>query len=685
LLLCIGYISGRALPRAWQRLNTDFPNYYLTARLVRERFNTNRLYEWIWLQRQKDHIGITRDQQPVVGFIPDTPFSALVLLPLSGWSPLAAKRTWILINVLLLVGIARWLREIAGVPMLHIAFAVCLSFPLSRNLEYGQFYLLVLFLITAALWAYLGRRPMFAGIFLGIAGGLKIFPAAFLLYFLRKKEWKAAGGVIVGAGFSVAASLLAFGVQLHRTFFVQVLPWALRGEILNPYNLTWNSLSSLLHRLLLFEPEWNPHPLLPSPVLFGLLESLLPILVLAPALYLVSPRQDGSCVQLEWSAFLVALLAISTMPASYHFVLLILPVTLLGAAYLRERDYPSVALLLLLYAAICFPAWPRGPTDGWWALAAVPRLYFVLLLCALCYITLSLRKAASTSRRDGWSVWVVALAIVFLAQIALSVRRQHAADLKERTRIATAPDIFLASEPITRGDGLGFIGMRTGGYFAGVVDSSGLQVEPGRTDELSQTSDGQTVWIEAAAAQSQIFRVAPNRQIPTLELSDAEFPIVSPDGRWLAYLRSNRGRSTLWRHSLLAPGVDVAVTPRQFDVEEMTFLPDGSLIFAAMKEEGPSKLYLATPDGRIQPLDAGEARYPAASPDGHWLAYSRVERGVWHLWICDLRNGAARRVTAAACNDLSPAWQADSKTLLYASDCGRALWFTALYRQQVVP
>jgi hypothetical protein len=56
LLLMIGYIGGRALPRSWSHLNTDFPNYYVTARLLREGARTNRMYEWIWLQRQKDRL-----------------------------------------------------------------------------------------------------------------------------------------------------------------------------------------------------------------------------------------------------------------------------------------------------------------------------------------------------------------------------------------------------------------------------------------------------------------------------------------------------------------------------------------------------------------------------------------------------------------------------------------------------
>ena len=56
LLALLGLLGvlllGYTLPRAWGTLNTDFPNYYLAARLVREGVDPSRAYEWIWLQRE---------------------------------------------------------------------------------------------------------------------------------------------------------------------------------------------------------------------------------------------------------------------------------------------------------------------------------------------------------------------------------------------------------------------------------------------------------------------------------------------------------------------------------------------------------------------------------------------------------------------------------------------------------
>ena len=79
------------------------------------------------------------------------------------------------------------------------------------------------------------------------------------------------------------------------------------------------------------------------------------------------------------------------------------------------------------------------------------------------------------------------------------------------------------------------------------------------------------------------------------------------------------------------------------------------------------------------------ARYPAVSPDGRWLAYAEREHGNWQLWIVALAGGEPRRLTSADCNTISPAWRADSKTLIYASDCGRGFALTALGALSAVP
>ncbi len=162
LLLSLLYLCLHTMPRAWDKLNTDFPNYYLSARIAHEGSDTARLYEWVWLQREKDHRAL---DDRLIGLVPITPFSTLFIWPLTGLAPLAAKHVWLLVNLALLVPLCWLLRSMTGLSYQRIALVFALSFPLHRNLLYGQFYLLLLLFIVAGCWAYLRELLCFGRCF----------------------------------------------------------------------------------------------------------------------------------------------------------------------------------------------------------------------------------------------------------------------------------------------------------------------------------------------------------------------------------------------------------------------------------------------------------------------------------------------------------------------------------------
>lgn len=114
---------------------------------------------------------------------------------------------------------------------------------------YGQYYILLLLIFAASVWLYLHQKRLLADLILGIGFGVKIFPLFFLLYFLRKKDFEATAGLLIGSDAVVLVSLAAFGLELNRIYMLQVLPWASRGEVADPFNLAANSLSALLHHL----------------------------------------------------------------------------------------------------------------------------------------------------------------------------------------------------------------------------------------------------------------------------------------------------------------------------------------------------------------------------------------------------------------------------------------------------
>ena len=68
------------------------------------------------------------------------------------------------------------------------------------------------------------------------------------------------------------------------------------------------------------------------------------------------------------------------------------------------------------------------------------------------------------------------------------------------------------------------------------------------------------------------------------------------------------------------------------------------------------------------------------SPDGKWMAFESIQTGPKQIWLRDTESGKTQVVTGGNCNSSSPAWEEDSRTLIFASDCGRGLGMPVLYR-----
>jgi hypothetical protein len=671
------YFGLHSLPTGWKTLNTDFSNYYLTARLAREKTVTSRIYEWIWLQRQKDHREI---DQKIISFVPITPFSTLAVWPLAAAPPLPAKHRWLALNLVMVVAIVALSRSLTQLPLRRIALVTALSVPLSKNFLYGQYYVLLLFVLTLACWCYVRNRRFLSGLLIGVGFGLKVFPILYLGYFLRKRDFKAFAGGVIGALGAAIASIASFGWQANRVFVNQVLPWTLRGEGLDPYNLSSASITTLLHRLFIYEPQWNPHPSVHAAWLFAVLLPLAQTLLFAPALLLATPTDNNPRrLQLEWSAVLLGSLLISTLPASYHFTLLILPVCLMWDVVEERGGSAAAVALLLLYVAIGFPGWKTIGAMSPWTLFSVPRLYIVALLCCFCYWLLASRRHDAGQSRDTW-LWVGAFCLSVLVSIALGLHHQNKLFEDYQWRLPMSANMLQADGPATQNDAILFTAMVPAGYHTATQTYDSISVDTAGVDQLAVTATSVERWTEEAGRESTIVSDIPSREA----IRWAEAPVASPNGRWLAYLREDHGRDRIWLHTLGQPvSRDTALTLPELDVLEMSFLPNGSLIFSAESHGEHPKLFLSDQAGTISFLGSEEARYPAVSPDGHWLAFSELQRGNWHLWLRDLHNGQTSRLTQADCNNVEPTWASDSKTLIYASDCGRALWFTALCRRRI--
>ena len=228
--------------------------------------------------------------------------------------------------------------------------------------------------------------------------------------------------------------------------------------------------------------------------------------------------------------------------------------------------------------------------------------------------------------------------------------------------------------------------MLSDGYHFGKRIDQGVHFSDNEADRLAVAAREDKIWVEESGQESRIVSLSPDLRSEGLEVYNGEFPVISEDGKWMAYLRSNRGRSRIWLRALKdAATADQPITPIGLNVFEMSFLADNSIVFAAAEDRHVPHLFQTGAPNQLQSLADEPTRYPSVSPDGRWLAYSRQSGGVWNLWVRNLPTEQDIRVTSADCNDTSPSWEADSKTLVFASDCERALGLTALYRVRVLP
>jgi len=692
----VGLFLWRGLIPGWRSLNTDFPNYYLTARLYRLGYPLDRVYDWVWFQRQKDHAGLG---QQVVGYIPLTLLSGMPMVPLAYLPPLTAKRIWLVFNLFLLALTIRLLCLVTKLSSRRVFLLSLLAVePLRTSFLYGQGHILVLFLLTLALWLKLRNQPVASGLALAVASALKIYPALFLCYFLRKKQWRSAAGLFFGGIILATLSLYLFGYEANRVYFQDVLPRIGYGENIDPYNINWNSATALLHRLFILEPELNPHPLFNSPAMYMLLQPLVQALLFVPFFWLLTPQLGDALIEsLEWGAFAVLLLVLSTSPASYHYCILILSATMIVNYLATSGRRNASRIVIVLYTISCLPLqrFVSSFSDGTKVFLAFPRLYGMLALLGLSLYALA-SLPACTPRLDSRPTLVFSLILVFLTTMGFLKTRKHLHGQNENyaTRQVISRGSLLAGEPCVGQNELLYTNLRRDSYVIAAITGAKVSYSEHGLDTFHPACAGgvPAAFAEVAGIQSRIVPLdmgtaATLRLRAHTEAEDAEQPTLSQDGRYLAFIREEVGRGSLFLKTLEPAGSDTfrdnqgqKLVGSQFDVLDAAFEPSThNIVFSARPQGKPQLFSVEISTRKIETLEFGYAvRYPAFSPDGQWLAFSRRSQGNWQLWLRHILSSREQRLTDADCNSIAPAWLSDSKTVIYATDCGRGLGLTAL-------
>ncbi|HTS08096.1 MAG TPA: glycosyltransferase family 87 protein [Candidatus Eisenbacteria bacterium] len=275
------------------------------------------------------------------------PFEVLLYLPLTYTNYVHAYMIWFLANVTLLGGCVYMLRNwLSALTMAFpwFMFAMPLAFfPVADSLLQGQDSIVLLALYCLAYVAFLRKKEMWAGVFLGL-GLFKfhlVLPFVFLLFL--KRRWRSLAGILISASVEALVSLVMVGWKelLHYPFYV----WQINRK--QPPGIIVPETMPNLRGLIM---GWGS-----SSAALQLVVFVLSLLLLVWAAKRFAP--EGLTKSDAWNAgFSVALIA--TFLVGYHSYAHDMTITLLPCLItfdrLLEQPPPRRAILLLFLLGVLF-------------------------------------------------------------------------------------------------------------------------------------------------------------------------------------------------------------------------------------------------------------------------------------------------------------------------------------------
>jgi hypothetical protein len=223
------------------------------------------------------------------------------------------------------------------------------SRPLADTIAYGQIDLMLLFLLTCALWAMRSDRDGLAGALIALGVLFKVYPVILLAFFVLKGRWRGLVGFAVGMLAYNGLAVAVMGWEMHRVYLLEVLP-RIGGTTSWVENQT---ISGFLARL--SDAPFEAHLFdnralsLLGTAISGLLSLLACWLTLRPA------QGKSTLFALQYSQFL--LLMVLAVPAAWmHYETLLVLVFAVALIHLRERDVtlPQAAALALGFALVSY-------------------------------------------------------------------------------------------------------------------------------------------------------------------------------------------------------------------------------------------------------------------------------------------------------------------------------------------
>ena len=179
---------------------------------------------------------------------------------------------------------------------------------------------------------------------------------------------------------------------------------------------------------------------------------------------------------------------------------------------------------------------------------------------------------------------------------------------------------------------------------------------------LGSSGFGGDVWLYDAGALDRGQRL-------TFGPSEAETPIWSPDGRWVAFSSARAKGYALFRKAADGAGDEEHLLDTVQPTWPDSWAPDGrQLLFERYESTGGSDLWLLPLDGKKKAVPylatAANESHAAISPDGRLVAYVSDETGVPQVYIQTLPASGSKWQLTSDGGDM-PAWRPDGREIFY--------------------
>ena len=286
------------------------------------------------------------------------PTSVLVALPFARLDYPNATLAWNVVSLLALaltlwlMGRGLGLRPEPWVVMPAVTL-ILLSSPLRQQINHGQLNLILLCLLTLIWSAERSGRWIWAGIALGAATAIKLFPGFLFLYFIVRRRWAVVGAGMAALAALTLATVAILGLDSYTSYVRDVMPqvsifrnWWPNASLAG-FWIKWFDTGAVCPLVDPALPDYLP-PLARQPWLarLGWIVSTLAVLFAwACIVWRARNRQQEG---LAFGLTLTTMLLVSPLTWDHYFLLILLPLAQLWIVLSTARRERLVLLLLFI-------------------------------------------------------------------------------------------------------------------------------------------------------------------------------------------------------------------------------------------------------------------------------------------------------------------------------------------------